>query len=260
MTVSNVDNISETALSQEKIELNSTTKAEPSVEANLEKKPVPDKDLDADPNFRAFREGRKQDRIAREAAERKAAEKEAEAQAMKAAMEAAFPQSGNSSHHNNSYQQNGSYEEETEDQRLEKKVQVILAQREEQARVAQHQREIQEFPHRLRQMYPDFDQVVAPENLDYLDYHYQEVAEALSAQPDGFDKWSRIYKNVKKLVPNSTTAKKESARADSNFSKPRSISTNSITQPGDGGGIPRLTEEKRAANWERMQKTLKSVS
>lgn len=225
--------------------------AQPIVEAKGE-------DATIDPNWKAFREARKKDRIEKEAAERKAAEKEAEVAALKSAMEAAFAKNNPVMHSTDtpSYYQE---QEESEDEKIEKKVQAIIAKKEAEAERIRTERERQEYPQRLVSTYSDFNQLVSSENLDYLEYHYPEVAIPLKRLTDGFDKWSDIYKAIKKFVPNHSTAKKEAIRAENNFNKPKSISSQSLTQSGEAISSARLTEEKRAANWERMQKLLKSV-
>lgn len=210
-----------------------------------------------DPNWRAFREARKKDRADREAAEKKAMDKEAEVTALKAAMEAAFAKSPIPSPSQVSYDQP---REETEDERIDKKVQAALAQREAIYEQQRRKQEHEEFPQMLRKNFVDFDQTISQENLDYLDYHYPEVSVPLQRLQDGYDKWADIYRAVKKFVSNSTGAKKDAQKADANFMKPKSISSTGITQPGEATTNARLTEEKRAQNWERMQKILKGVS
>ena len=208
-----------------------------------------------DPNWKAFREARKKDRLEREAAEKKAYEKEQEIAALKAAMEAAFAKDNRPVS-----QSRDEYSEETEDERIEKKVAAALALREKQYEMQQQQREIEEYPKRLERTYPDFSQTISSENLDYLDYHYPEVTGPIKRLPDGEQKWADIYRAVKKFVPNNATAKKDSAQAVTNGLKPKSMSSTSITQPGEAMSSQRLTDEKRAANWERMQKTLKGLT
>lgn len=210
-----------------------------------------------DPNWRAFREARKKDRAEKEAAERRAAEKEAEVAALKAAMEAAFSKSSQP------VAQSGYQEyphEETEDERIEKKVSYLLAEREKRAQQEAMVREQQEYPQRLTQAYPDFNAMVTAENLDYLEYHYPEVARPLKRHADGFDKWSDIYHAIKKFIPNATTARKDSVKADSNMAKPRSISSTGTTQASDVPSSARLSEDRKAANWERMQRTMKGLT
>jgi hypothetical protein len=216
-----------------------------------------------DVNWKAFREARKKDRQEREAAERKAADKEAEVAALKAAMEAAFSKSAPSPQAYQQYygmQQSYDPPEETEDSRIEKKVNALLASREEKARQEQAEREYREYPTKLKRDYPDIHDVCSQENLDYLDYHYPELSRPLQRLPEGYDKWSDIYHAVKKFIPNHATSKKDSLRADINMQKPKSISSMTPSPSGTGGTESwKEQEERRAANWARMQRTLKQV-
>ena len=216
-----------------------------------------------DPNFVAFREARKKDKEKRQEAERKAAEKELEIQALKAAMEAAFSKSAPSPQAYQQYygiQDTSSDTEESEDQRIEKKVNALLEAKEQKYRQEQAKREQQEYPDRLIRNFPDFNQVIAQENLDYIDYHYPEVSRPLQRLQDGYDKWSDIYHAIKKFVPNHSTFKKDSLRAESNQNKPKSISSTSVTPPGEPEQQSwQEIERRRAENWARMQRTLKGV-
>lgn len=213
-----------------------------------------------DPNWRAFREARKKDRAEKEAAERKAADKEAEVNALKAAMEAAFARDSRNGHSNAKHVEPNYYEEsETEDERIEKKVQAALSAREAAYENARIEREKQEYPRRLAQTYADYNDVVNSDHIDYLEYHYPEVAAPLKRLPDGYDKWSDVYKALKKFVPN-INHRKEAARAEANFNKPKSLSSAGAAPIQETGNSIRLTEDRRAANWERMQKQLKGVS
>ncbi len=237
---------------QEKID---TNLAQQNVDTNLQQQQEKT-DAPEDPNWRAFREARKKDRAEKEAAERRAAEKEAEAIALKAAMEAAFSRSNSMTPQQQYY---GEQQEESDDDRIKRLVAQEIAAREAAAEQARAQREQQEYPNRLVQTYPDFNHVISQENLDYLDYHYPEVSRPLQRLRDGYDKWSDIYLAVRKFVPNHSTSKKEAIRAEINQNKPKSISSPSITQSGQSAYNPREVEEKRAANWERMQRILKGV-
>lgn len=246
----------ETTVSQEKTESNGVQQPIDTPSNSEVQKPNTPETIE-DPNWKAFREARKKDRAEREAAERKAMEKEAEVAALKAAMEAAFNKSTPIqpvNQYSHDYPQ-----EESEDDRIEKKVQAAIAQREQEYERQRAIREQQEYPQRLVQTYSDFNETISPENLDYLDYHFPEVSRPLKRLNDDFDKWADIYKAIKKFVPNHANSRKDAARADANFNKPKSISSPSITQTGEPLGNARLTAEKRAENWERMQKTLRSV-
>ena len=233
------------------------------VDTNLTQKVATDQEatkteeVQEDPNWKAFREARKKDREERQAAEKRAAEKEIEVAALKAAMEAAL---STNSAQNSRYQYENTPHEETEDERIEKKVQAAIAQREAAAEKARLEREHQEYPNRLTQTFPDFNNTIAQENLDYLDYHYPEVSKPLQSLQDGFDKWAHIYRAVKKFVPGHSTAKKDSARADANFAKPKSMSSIGVTQNKEAVAGNRLTEDRKAQNWERMQKLLKGIN
>jgi len=260
MTSVTAENKTEATLPQDKVDV-SLAQKKPDV--SLAQKPPENKAPEAeteDPNWRAFREARKQDRAEKEAAQKMAAEKEAEANALKAAMEAAFANQKPANFTQVSGGGTDHYPEaETEDERIEKKVQAAITAREAQAEQQRILREQQEYPQRLVSTYNDFHQTISQENLDYLDFHYQDISRAMQRLPDGFDKWSDIYKVIKKLVPNSASAKKDAAKAEANQNKPRSMSSASITQPGEAVGSHRLTEDKRAENWARMQRILKGV-
>ncbi len=216
-----------------------------------------EENVQEDPNWKAFREARKKDKSDKEAAEKRAAEKEAEATALKAAMEAAFSKQSAVISRNSGYIEDEV--ELTEDERIEKKVQAAITAREAASEKSRYERERNELPQRLIQAFPDYNQVVNEENGAYLEYHHPELYRSLLRQPENFETCSDIYKVVKKFVPNSTNAKKEAARAENNFNKPKSISSTGITQPGQATSNSRLTEEKRSQNWERMQRILKGV-
>jgi hypothetical protein len=234
----------------------------PTIEANNQQVKTAESGTEAseDPNWRAFREARKKDRADKEAAERRAAEKEAEATALKAAMEAAFSKSAPTPQAYQQYYGMNEQTEESEEQRIEKKVEAILAQREKKFAQEQAEREIREYPNRIQKEFPDFRQVCSQENLDYLDYHYPEVSRPLQRLGDGFEKWHDIYHAVKKFIPNQANAKKDMARADLNSNKPRSISSSAPSPTGEKGRETlQDIEQRRAENWSRMQRLRKGV-
>jgi hypothetical protein len=246
--------VPEQVIAQEKV-VETVQQAQEHIVSQVSAEPQQKQESNEDPNWRAFREARKKDRAEREAAEKRAAEKEAEAAALRAAMEAAFSKQNNQVP-GNSYEY---AEDESEDARIEKKVQAAIAAREQEAERKRQQREQEEYPQRLVQSIPDFNNVVTTENMDYLDYHHPEIARILKRLPDGYDKWSDVYSAIKKYVPNSTTAKKEAAKAEFNNSKPKSMSTLNAGPTGQVTSGNRLSEDKKQQNWERMQKLLKSV-
>jgi hypothetical protein len=226
-----------------------------------ENQPKPEEEKE-DPNWKAFREARKKDRAEKEAAERKAAEKEAEAIALKAAMEAAFNKNSPSPQAYQQYYSTNQTEnpEETEEQRIERKVNELLEKKEKQYAKQRQEQEQSELPNKLKRDFPDFDKVCSQENLDYLDYHYPEVSRPLDRLPQGYDKWHDIYHAVKKLIPNQANIKKDMMKADMNMNRPKSISSATQTPPGETSRQSwQEVEQRRAANWDRMQKILKGV-
>jgi hypothetical protein len=257
MTAVTQENKQVAETSKEKVEQNQSVKAEiPQINAQPQAKQEVAQPVIEDENFKSFREARKKDRAEKEEAIRRAAEKEAEVAALKAAMEAAFAKQPAQP---SSYYGGDNQHEETEDEKINKKVEAAIAARDAALERQRQERDRQELPVRLQRDFPDFNQVVSQENLDYIDYHYPEIARPLNRLQDGYEKWSDIYHAVKKFVPNSLSAKKEAARAEMNQQKPRSLSSSGVTQPQPTPGSHILSEEKRAANWARMQKTLKGV-
>lgn len=207
-------------------------------------------------NWRKFREQREAERKSREDSERRATEKSAEAEALRAALEALANKPSN----NRQINEYGSQDnEETEEQRIDRRVESAIKQREVKAEQERKVREQHEFPERLKATYNDFNKVCSAENLDYLEYHYPEVAAPFAHLPDGYDKWQGIYRAVKRFVPN-VDARQETAKVDKNLSKPGSISSTGNTHGGNAMPSARLDEARKAANWERMQRTLKGLS
>jgi hypothetical protein len=238
----------EPTITQDKVETNLTQQIVDTQQNQSE----PEKS--EDPNWKAFREARKKDRSEMEAAQKRAQEKEAEAHALKAAMDAILNKG-----HAPQQVQYGYPEEETEDQRIEKKVQAAIIQREQVAEQERQRREQKEYPKRLQDQFPDFLQMISEENQDYLVYHFPEVASPLKRLPEGYDKWHDIYKAIKKFIPNQN-ARRDALRADNNLNKPKSISSTGLTQTGDTSNATQLTKDRKAANWERMEKMRKGIS
>jgi len=216
---------------------------------------APKEESEKDINWKKFKEARALERKQAEEMAKRAQEKEAEAAALKAALEAIVNKPNQQQHHHSN---NGFDEDETEDQRIEKKVNHLLAQREADAIRKREQEEQTTYPEKLKSIHTDFDQVCSAGNLDYLEYHHPELAKSLGRQPQGFEKWNDIYKAIKRYVPNTET-KKDSSKAEANFNKPQSLSSPAINPSGQTSSA-RLTEERRAENWARMQKQLKGLS
>ena len=202
-------------------------------------------------NWREFRKQREIDRKHREEAEKLAAHKHAEAEALKAAMEAILNKKSSQSDTNNSQ-----YSDEiSDDEKIDRKVNQALEIRERQLDEQRKKKEQEEVPSKLNQAYKDFDKVCSAENVDYLEYHYPEVANAFKYAPDGFEKWSNVYNAIKRLVPNSDS-KKDQKKAEQNFNKPQSMAVAGATQTGDTAPIY-LDDKRKSDNWARMQRVRK---
>ena len=204
-------------------------------------------------NWKKFRETREKERKEKEAAEKRAADREAEASALKLAMEALL----NKSQPQAQGQSYGEQTEETEEQRIERKVQESILKNERIRQTERDKREIAELPQKLAQTFPDFSQVCSDENMDYLKFHYPEVAAGYKHAPDTFETWANIYKAMKKFVPN-PDSRKDQARIEKNLAKPQSMSVPGSTQTGDHAPSD-LSDKRRADNWARMQRTIKGA-
>lgn len=202
-------------------------------------------------NWKKFRETRERERKEKEASDKRAADKEAEASALKAAMEALLNKS------QPQQQQYSESSEETEEQRIERKVQESLLRNEKKREEERQRREIADLPQKLESTFSDFKQVCSQENMDYLQYHYPEVAAGYKHAPDTFETWANIYKAMKKFVPN-PDSKRDERRIEKNLAKPQSMSVPGSTQTGDSAPTE-LTEKRRQDNWLRMQKVLKGA-
>ncbi len=198
-------------------------------------------------NWKRFREAREVDRKKREEAERDSARKAQENEALRAALESVV----NKPSQNQSYEQS----DETEEQKIGRLVDARMADRDRKEAEARAIRDQQELPNRLANNFSDFNQVCSSENLDYLEYHYPEVSAAFKNLPDSYDKWSNIYKAVKRFVAN-PDSRKDQGKAEKNFNKPQSMAAPGVTSTTDS--VPMMLDEKRRqANWNRMQKVMK---
>lgn len=249
-----VDNNVQAPLAQDKVDTN-PPQNQADTTVNQSPEVTQNKETNEDPNWRAFREARKKDRAEREAAEKRAAEEAEKARAMKEAMEALLsrPMPQNQT---NDY---GYQQEETEEQRISKLVDARIAAKEAEYARQREEEERKHYPQRLQQNFPDLNQVLSQENLDYLDYHFPEVSRPLQRLPEGYDKWSDTYAAIKKLVPNHAGARRDAARAESNFNKPKSMSAVGMSQADSQQTSHILTEQRKQQNWERMQRLLKGV-
>ena len=221
-------------------------------------------------NWKKFREGREADRKKREAdaaarqqAEQAAKEKDEQIAALQQAMTQAMSQ-GQTLTQDQQQQiideldptdiptgaQVSSYVESTVQKILRKEI-------EKQQQEIQKQNEQQRLAS-LPKENPDFDQVCSTENLDYLEFHYPGVALAFNNMADSYDKWSNVYKTVKKLVPN-YDASQQQARAEANAAKPQSMSVPGTSQTPDQAPNVNLSGQQRAEIWKRMQRKMKGL-
>jgi hypothetical protein len=200
-------------------------------------------------NWRKFRQERAVERKQKEESEKKAAESAKEAAALKAAMEALI--------NRNQPQETPSnqYEDKTDEQKIQEKIDAALSARERVWEQQRAQKEHAEFPKRLAANFKDFNEVCTTENLDYMEFHYPEVAEPFKHLPDSYDKWASIYKAVKRFVPNPSDSK-DRKKAEINNKKPQSMSVPGATQTGDSAPHV-LDDKKRADNWARMQRVMR---
>jgi hypothetical protein len=220
-----------------------------------QKEATPDATTPDQINWKNFREQREKERKEKIAIEQEAQRKSEEIAALKAAMEAILNKQQPVSH------QTESFEDMSDEDRIKKQVDAaVSAALAEKAKIEEQQRrerEAKEFPQKLVQVYSDFNAVCTADNLDYLEYHYPEVASAFKVQPEGFDKWSNIYKALKRFIPN-TNAGKEAAKADKNLSKPQSMSVPGMAATGDSAPMV-FDDKRRADNWARMQRVMKGL-
>lgn len=203
-------------------------------------------------NWKKFREAREKERKEKIAAEKRAEEKEQEVAALKAAMEAIVNKPSSNDNQTNQFS------EETDDQRIKKLIADTIEEQRQKDQIERHRKEQQEFPQKLAEDFKDFNEICTAENLDYLEYHYPEVAAAFKELPDGYNKWSKVYKAVKRFLPN-TENKKEQSRAEKNFMKPQAMSVAGRTPTGDTAP-QNLDEKRKADNWRRMQQVMRGSS
>jgi len=225
------------------VEVAQTAEVTASAEPTAQEEDTPEKI-----NWRKFREAREKERKEKVAAEKRAYEKEQEVAALKAAMEAIVNRPS-------AQYQESSEQDETDDQRIKRLVSETIQEQRRKEEQEYQQREQQEFPVRLKRDFNDFDTVCSTENLDYLEYHYPEVADAFKELPDNYSKWAKVYKAVKKFVPN-TDGRKEKGAAEKNLNRPQAMSAAGKTTTGDTA--PQYLDDKRKAdNWQRMQRAMR---
>lgn len=235
---------------------NKVDETKENVQTNNEIKEKPIEETQEQINWKRFREAREQERKQKELIEKDAAKKAEEIAALKAAMEA-LVNKPNAQIPNN-YSDNSEGTTIDEERKIEEKIQKILSEKERSYEEQRRAREQQEMPNKLVSTFSDFNNVCTTENLDYLEYHFPEVAAPFKHLPDSFEKWAQIYKAVKRFVPN-PDSNRDSKKAEKNFNKPQSMSVSGRTQTTDS--LPAFLDDKRKAdNWARMQKRMKGIT
>jgi len=239
-------------------------KIEETAEIKQEKNPAaevaasePEQETMQQANWRKFREQREIERKEKEAAEKRAREKEEEAKALKEAMDALLNKSQPKTYQNDNHYDNQNDQELSQEEIIRREVKAAIAVKEQEYEKLRREQELREYPTKLQRDFSDFSQVCTAENLDYLEFHYPEVANAFKYAPDGYDKWANIYKAVKRFIPNSTNSK-DAKKAQNNFNKPQSMAVPGAAPTGDNAPIY-LDDKRRADNWARMQKTMKGI-
>lgn len=212
---------------------------------------APEQETPEQINWKKFREAREIERKQKIEAEKRAAEKEAEVQAYKSAMEALLNRQATPGANGNLSEE----EDLSDDEKIRKQVEAVVAERDRKLAEAKREEELRSLPDLIQRNMKDFNEVCSPENVDYFEYHYPELAESFSAMPEGYNKWANLYKAVKKLVPN-TQSQKEASKAERNFQKPQAMSIPGKTQTGDTA--PQYLDDKRKMdNWQRMQRVMR---
>jgi len=204
-------------------------------------------------NWKRFREEKEKERKQRIEAEKIAAQKAAEAEALKSAMEALL----NKNQQPQQQSPQDFFNDDTEEQRIAKQVNLAIAKEKQIYEEQQRKNEAAQLPQKLSMTHPDFNTICTDENIDYLQYHYPEIAIGFKHMPDNFEKWSALYKTVKKLVP-SQNKRDDERRIEKNQLKPQAHAASMTdTKPETSGW--RLTEERRRENWERMRRDARSI-
>jgi hypothetical protein len=199
-------------------------------------------------NWKKFRESKEAERKRADEATARAMQKEAEALALKKAMEALVSKPEPTQ---------TEYEEESEQARIDRRVEEILAKKEREYEQKLREQEAKEWPIYCRRMHADFDQVCNSNNMDYLEYHHPELYKSFARLPDTVEKWNDIYGAIKRYIPN-PQPQNEMKKAEANLKRPQAF--NSVNPPsGLTPPATRLTEERKNANWLRMQGVMNKI-
>lgn len=221
-------------------------------------------------NWRKFRESREKERIEKEKEleeeRKKASSAQEQAKAFKEALDAVMNKEQTPSPAQQSQESDmdfnsldmptgkeiASFTQKSINEGIQKGLEKYIA---EQKRVSQ-EKDQQQLPKKLRDSHDNFDKICSQENLDYLEYHYPEVAVPYSQMPDSYSKWSNIYKAIKKFVPN-TDVKADKQKMEKNLNSPQSISA--VGSQAEAATSKGVHQTKKEQNWARMQKIMKGL-
>lgn len=202
-------------------------------------------------NWKKFREDREKERQLRIEAEKEAERRKQEAEAIKKALEAVVNKKG-------SIESEYDFQDESDEDRIKKQIRQAVQEETERLRNEARDRENREMPNRLKQEFPDFNTVCTSENLDYLEYHHPEIATPYRYMPESYEKWSGIYRAIKRHIPYQNIDK-DKQRIEQNSKKPQAnVPSITDTSPQTQGW--KLTEEQRRSNWARMQNDMKNIA
>jgi hypothetical protein len=122
------------------------------------------------------------------------------------------------------------------------------------------QREAATMEERLLMKYPDFSQIVSPENIELLKQSEPELALSLhSLQHDPYSQAVAAYKLLKKTVPPQKNVTQEKKKALENSQKP--VSVQAVTKQSAIGSAHAfengLTPDLKKQLWAEMQQAMK---
>lgn len=120
------------------------------------------------------------------------------------------------------------------------------------------QRSEQELPYRLKNQYPDFENVVTEDNVKQLRAQEPELAQALSQIHDKQAQAIAAYKYIKSFIPKAAEQTDYKERVEKNSKKPGSLSAVGSSSLSQATGFEKgLTPELRKQLWQEMNECSK---
>jgi hypothetical protein len=124
-----------------------------------------------------------------------------------------------------------------------------------------HQRDMETLDERLINKFPDFNEIVTPENLELLKQKKPELAKSLYQNSDKWNQAVSAYETLKLMGIGGEVAKNpEKERAIKNSQKP--VSVNAVAKTSAIGNVHHfengLTPELKKQLWKEMQDARKS--